>query len=124
MPKGNIKRFILEAESAPAEHHIIRCVYQYRIGRSHTIADRKGDKAAVDLHRILQLLFKHLLDECADIKLGQLGVAGPEGSRRHYACDTAIIGRKRLADLLSIPLQLSSRPQCTACARFNSLPTA
>src|SRR3546814_9106307 len=87
-PKGKIKRFILEAESAPAEHHILRCVYQYRIGRSHTIADRKGDKAAVDLHRILQLLFKHLLGECADIKLGQLGFSGPEGSRRHYDCDT------------------------------------
>src|SRR3546814_15948758 len=80
---------MLEAESAPAEHHILRCVYQYRIGRSHTIADRKGDKAAVDLHRILPILFKHLLDECADIKSRQPGVAGPDGYARHYDCVSA-----------------------------------
>src|SRR3546814_14982233 len=84
-----------DLESAPAEHHILRCVYQYRIGRSHTIADRKGDKAAVDLHRILQLLFKHLLDECADIKLGQLGVAGPRSEERRVGKECVVTCRSR-----------------------------
>src|SRR3546814_1147917 len=86
-----------DLESAPAEHHILRCVYQYRIDRSHTIADRKGDKAAVDLHRILQLLFKHLLDECADIKLGQLGVAGPEGRSEEHTSELQSLMRNSYA---------------------------
>ena len=67
--KARVKRYAealrdyqTAARLAP-EHHVLLRVDQDRVRRRHAVAHGEADKAAVDLHRLLQFVLEHLLHE-------------------------------------------------------------